>query len=185
MNHKSHPNSSIFRPVNRFTGVTILMALIAMLILAACGKNDSKKTAVAEIPEGLALGSVTVADGQIVNLPMTLKSELPVLGLQFDIAWDTSLVTLGEPVMVASNEFMSIRSKMGAGRSRSLIFNTQSKAMDLTAGEILTIPVTIHSRMVGETPIQLTQVIVAGSNAKQIDLPVLSGKIVLSGSTTP
>lgn len=183
MNQLNHHNRATLGWVKRMATNALLMTAL-VVVLVACG-NKNSKPASADIPEGLALGNVTGSAGQTLDVPLTLKSEDPVLGMQFDVVWDTSLVTLGEPVMVANNQHMSVRTKLTEGRLRTLIFNTQSRPMDLTAGKILTLPVTIHSQMVGETPLQLTQVIVAGPNAKQIEVPIQFGRVHLTGSVTP
>lgn len=160
---------------------SVAIAITVALMVFACGKGDSKSDAV-EIPPGLALGNLTAAYGQTIEVPMTLKTDELIMGLQFDLVWDTSLVKIGEPVMVLDNQHMSIKTRMNEGRLRTLIFSVQSKPMNLVTNEVLKIPVTVRSRLVGQTPLQLTQVIVAGSDAHQLQVPVQSGVIKLSGT---
>ncbi len=162
----------------RFFSAGILSLL---LVLGCSQKSDSHPT---KIPEGLALGSVAGTMGATSEMPLTLKTSHKVLGLQFELVWDTSMVILGEPKMSTANEHMSVRANnTGEGREKVLVFNMQAKSMDLTDSAVLTIPVTVKSALVGETPIRLTRVILAGPQAAQLRVPVQNGSVILNGGS--
>ena len=155
-------------------------AILSLLLVVGCSQKSGSRST--KIPEGLALGSVAGTLGATGELPLTLKTSHKVLGLQFELVWDTSMVTLGEPKMSAANEHMSVRANnTGGGREKVLVFNMQGKSMDLTDSEVLTIPVTFKSALVGETPIRMTEVVVAGPKAAQLRVPIQNGAVVLNG----
>lgn len=149
--------------------------------MMGCGKGDSKKSEVMEIPpDVLILGTEAGATGDTLMVPLMLKTAEKVMGIQFDLVWDTSMVAVGEPQLSLDNEHMSIRTRDKLDRKTVIIFSLQGRAMDLLSSEVLKFPVIVHTKMSGETPLRLTQVIVAGQGAEQLDIGTAAGKVLLN-----
>jgi len=161
----------------------VLLPCLITILLSACSQKG-EQAVIQNIPDGLALGNGEGAVGQTIDVPMTLKTPDRVMGLQFDLAWDTSLVAVGKPILTSENQHMTLNAKNEINRMTVLVFSFEGKALILDANKVLSIPVTILSPKQGETPLRLTEVIVAGRAAGEIKVPVQSGKIVLKGSMT-
>ncbi|MCF7797114.1 MAG: hypothetical protein K9N11_05340 [Lentisphaeria bacterium] len=158
-----------------------LFGTVLLAGLTGCGKKKADEAAAAEIPaDVLILGTETGTTGDTLLVPLMLKTQDKVMGIQFDVVWDSSMITVGEPQLSLDNEHMSIRTRDKGDRKTVIIFSLQGTAMDLVSNEVLKFPVIVHTEKSGDTPLHLTQVIVAGQGAEQLDIGMQAGKVHLN-----
>jgi len=135
----------------------LLAAIFSCLVQSALGAPS------------LSLGAVNASSGETVQVPITFSNDGSSAAIQFDIQYDSTQVTSGDPVAGTGLGTHSLVSTLIAPGIRRIVITPPSDNSLLSSGEVLTLPITVQSSASANSRLlTVTKVIMSGTTAGNI-----------------
>ena len=153
--HKQHPHGALSR---------WLSGLFFALLLWGLSLQNAVSAPAPTLVLGTALGSA----GQTVNIPVTFTNDAAVAALQFDVQYNSALLSAGTalPSSLTTATGHGVSSALIAANTVRVVVTPAENNGVLGAGQIVTIPWILSSSATGgSTPLTLTNVLFTDSSA--------------------
>ncbi len=149
--------------------------MITFVFLVGCS-SDSKDPVLTSPGFGITKSEVSRSISE-TEIPVYLKYDEPVKGIQFTLDWDPDQADVGQPVINATNPGFTVSSKSApGGRMKVLIFSMQGDVFDLTDPEVFRLPIKITDENCTEFNLRFEDAVFAGPSAASYDIPVSHAK---------
>ena len=154
-----------------------------MLILVFISCSDQPDTPELTSPGFGVVESVIDARPEGVDIPILMKSEDIIKGIQFTLVWDVKKGIVGKPLLTDANaSFTLTSSNPSNGRIKVLIYSMSGDQLDLSDPQILTFPVSIIDQSVTDFTVIFENPIFAGPSASSYTIPVTHAKMKVKHS---
>ncbi len=148
--------------------------LLLFIFLACTFTMAFSETAKVEIPDAVIQKNT---DG---NLELLVKYNGEISGLQLEMNYNPSQITLGQPVMSKKNQEFQVSSKTQDGKYISLVFSLSGKKLDFSSGYVFTIPLKPHTGFEGKVNIEITKLILSDPSGRGINFDKKIGEIKIA-----
>ncbi len=155
------------------------LILIVSILLISCS-GEPAKIELSNPGFGVVETSIE-ARSEGVDLPVLLKTDEAIKGIQFTLAWEPSIGIVGTPVLTGNNSGFTITAKTRTnGTMKVLIFSMTGEELNTKDPEIMRIPVSILDPESSLFTLEFEKVIFAGPNARSYDIPVTDARLKIS-----
>jgi len=159
------------------------LGLVAFFILLiSCTTEESPKAQLSNPGFGVIETSIS-RDVNTTNLPVLIKTDQVIKGLQFTLTWDGTAAKIGQPQLTGLNSKFTVSvGKASAGQMKVLVFSMTGEALDTSEPVFMTIPVSILDSETEEISIFFNKAVFAGPNASSYDIPVTHAQLKVKNS---
>ncbi len=162
-----------------FIKSSIVLSIFIMLI--ACTEEGSQNT-LSEPGFGIVETRISALENT-TQIPVLLKTDELIKGLQFTLSWDTTLVTVGPPELNDLNASFTLKVGEGSlGKMKVLVFSMSGDALDTSEPAFMMLPVTLFDTQADVIDIFLNDVVFAGPQAASYSIPVTHAKLKVENS---
>ncbi len=156
--------------------VTYGLIIVLLLLLQSCSKETSNRE-LSHPGFGVTETTIKAVDAG-VDLPVLLKTDDIIKGIQFTLSWDASIGQVLQPALTAANPGFTISSGEGdRGEMKVLIFSMTGDEINTTDPKIMTIPVRIIDPDASRFALAFKDAIFAGPSAVAYEIPVTHAKL--------
>ncbi|MBT4036207.1 MAG: hypothetical protein HOB84_04080 [Candidatus Marinimicrobia bacterium] len=129
---------------------------------------------------GITASSIDAA-AEGVDIPVLMKTDDIIKGIQFTLTWDPGVGQVIKPTLTAANPGFTISSSEGGrGEMKVLIFSMTGAVFNTTDPAIMTIPVRIINPDAPDFTLAFNNAIFAGPSATAYEIPVLHAKLKIN-----
>ncbi|MBC8193564.1 MAG: hypothetical protein ISR87_04455 [Candidatus Marinimicrobia bacterium] len=159
----------------------LLNCLLAatLLILLSC----SQEAQIIELSDpgfGVTASSIDAAD-EGVDIPVLMKTDDIIKGIQFTLTWDPAVGQVIKPSLTSSNPGFTVSSSEGGrGEMKVLIFSMPGDVFNMSDPTIMTIPVRIINPDAPLFVLAFKDAIFAGPNGVAYEIPVFHAKLKIN-----
>ena len=159
--------------------LTISLLATTLLFFQSCSQ-DVQKVELSNPGFGITASSIDAAD-EGVDIPVLMKTDDIIKGMQFTLTWDPSIGQVIKPSLTATNPGFTISaSEGGLGQMKVLIFSMTGAVFNTTDPAIMTIPVRIINPDAPDFTLAFNNAIFAGPSATAYEIPVLHAKLKIN-----
>ncbi|HID93553.1 MAG TPA: T9SS type A sorting domain-containing protein [bacterium (Candidatus Stahlbacteria)] len=128
---------------------------------------------VVEIPE------MAVRAEKTDVIPISVDTDIPIAGAQFNLSYDTDKLTVGKPQLTERSANMAIVSNVKANELIVLVYSETGEVIPSGSGAIVNIPFTMFEGTQGESALYFNKVVLVDPNAQpmQVEVPRISSKL--------
>ncbi len=158
-----------------------IIILITLVLISACTR-EAPKSELSDPGFGV-LEDIIEAGVGLVHLPVLLKSDQVIKGIQFTLAWDTTIAKLGKPLLTDLNPGFNVSTSEAVdGQMKVLIFSLTGDELNTLVPEILTIPVSLINPQADQLILSFEEAVFAGPNAMSHKIPISHAKLKVKHS---
>ena len=159
--------------------VNYILLIAATMIFLSCSP-EAQKVELSNPGFGVIATSIdVVAEG--VDLPVLLRTDDIIKGIQFTLSWDPTIGQVIKPVLTAMNPGFTISSSDGArGEMKVLIFNMSGDELITSDPSIMTIPVRILDSNAIDFAMTFKDVMFAGPGGAAYEIPVTHANLKIN-----
>ena len=155
-----------------------IFAAILWLLLSC--SQEAKKIELSNPGFGVTASSIEATD-EGVDLPVMLKTEDIIKGIQFTLTWDPNVAQVIKPTLTSTNSGFSISAGDGnRGEMKVLIFSMAGDVFNTDDPTIMTIPVRIIDSEATLFTMAFKDAIFAGPSAVAYEIPVLHANLKIN-----
>jgi len=159
--------------------IKISLVIASIFICLSCSK-ETQQIELTNPGFGVTASTIDVVD-EGFDVPVLLKSDEIIKGLQFTLSWDPAIAQVIQPVMTASNPGFTISSGDGVrGEMKVLIFSMTGDVMVTTNSTILNIPVRIIDPGAELFELSFNDAIFAGPSAVSYEIPITHANLKIN-----
>lgn len=141
------------------------------LLLISCSSEPKEKDLTSP-GFGVTATSIRAAD-EGVDIPVLLKSDEIIKGMQFTLAWDPNIGQVIQPVLTEANQGFTVSSSDGErGEMKVLIFSMTGDILSTTESVVMNIPIRITDLESETFDLFFYDAIFAGPKAVSYEIPV-------------
>ena len=147
------------------------LTIVTLVLLASCSRESREL----ELNNpGFGVMATTIdAQAEGVDLPIHIKSDEVIKGIQYTMVWDPSVGQVMQPQLTEANSDFTISSTDGlGGKMKVLIFSMTGVELNMEESSIMNIPVRILDPEATDFTIIFEDVIFAGPNASSYSIPI-------------
>ena len=142
-----------------------------LLLLLSCSQ-DIQIVELTNPGFGVTASSINATD-EGVDIPVLMKTDDVIKGMQFTLTWDPGVSQVLKPSLTASNSGFTISSSEGGkGEMKVLIFSMTGEVFNTSDPNIMTIPVRIINPDAPTFALAFKNAIFAGPSAVAYEIPV-------------
>ncbi len=153
---------------------------IFVLLVLALFSSCSRETPPVELSDpgfGIVQTSIDAGD-ETVDLPVLIRTDKEIKGIQFTLTWDASIAKVGEPELTALNPDFTVSSRKGSiDKMKVLVYSLTGAVMNVSDPTILTIPMSIIDSQAKTVSLVFDKPVFAGPNAISYTIPVTHAKL--------
>ncbi len=143
----------------------------------------SQKAQIVELSDpgfGVTTSSIDAADAG-VDIPVLMKTDEIIKGMQFTLGWDPVIGQVIKPSLTASNPGFTISaSEGGRGEMKVLIFSMAGDVFNTSDLTVMNIPVRIISPEADFFTLRFENAIFAGPSAVSYEMPVFHANLKIN-----
>ena len=153
-----------------------IFVFLYLLILIGCASEKQKP--VLSDP-GFGVTAVEIQAGaEDVEIPVYLKYDEPVKGIQFTLVWDAAKVEVSKPILLDTNPSFTVsNNEPRNGQMKVLIFSMQGNILDVSDPEVFRLPLKLIDKEAPEVELRFENAVFAGPSASSYDIPITHAKI--------
>ena len=167
--------------MHKVVGIFALYCLAIMVTTAtgylASGTSD-------DVTGSLHIGSITAANGQSIEVPITLDMNVPIAGIHINLAYDGRLLLsgTGKSGKALPEGWQVFTNEAEAGKLRTITLNFAGESFIPTSEPVLVAEFEVASNVTpGEIPITVDLLSVIDANSNQLNLSVNPGSVTVTG----
>ena len=159
--------------------VKLFLFATALLLLLSCSQK-AQNIGLSNPGFGVTAVSIdAIAEG--VDLPILMKTDDIIKGIQFTLTWDPAVAQVIKPVLTRSNPGFTISaSEGGLGAMKVLIFSMSGDVFQTADPNIMTIPVRIIDPDATRFTLEFKDAIFAGPSAVAYEIPLWHAKLKIN-----
>jgi len=148
----------------------IIFISLAFLMLGC--SQESNRIALTDPGFGITATTIHSRD-EGEDVPILLKSEEVIKGIQFTMVWDARIGQVIKPALTSANPGFTISvNDSERGRMKVLVFSITGEEFNQTDSSIMSVPIRITDPEAQEFDLVFEDVIFAGPNATAYEIPV-------------
>lgn len=155
-----------------------IFGVIIVLMFIGCSTERKEK----ELSEpGFGITAIDIKAGKDeIGIPVYLKFNEDVKGIQFILSWDETIAEISQPEMTRTNPNFTVSNNQARdGKMKVLIFSMQGDVMDVTDPHIFDLPIEIINDEASELTVHFEDVVFAGPNASSYEIPVTHAQLAI------
>ncbi|MBC8375600.1 MAG: hypothetical protein H8E26_06100 [FCB group bacterium] len=157
----------------------ISLLATTLLIFLSCSQ-EVQQVELSNPGFGVTASSINAAD-EGVDIPVLMKTEDIIKGMQFTLTWDPNVGQVIKPSLTATNPSFTISaSEGGRGEMKVLIFSMTGDVFNTSDPTIMMIPVRITDPDASVFTLAFKDAIFAGPSAIAYEIPVLHAKLKIN-----
>ena len=150
--------------------------LVTTLILVSCSQ-EVQEVELSKPGFGITATSIDATD-EGVDIPVLMKTNDVIKGMQFTITWNPSVGQVLKPALTSTNPGFTISSSEGGeGEMKVLVFSMTGDVFNTSDPTIMTIPVRIIDPDAPLLKLVFKNAIFAGPSAVSYEIPVLHANL--------
>ena len=165
-----------------------ITALLFVPLLLVLGATTPISASSAPLDGTLTVGTVTATRGQLIEVPVTLDVDVPIVGIQLNVAYDGSLLQSGDgkrgPALPKSWQVFSNEPAPGDLRLITLSFEGDT-LFPGSEPKLLAVFRVAPDAPTGDIPISVALLHIAGTENNLLDLAIVGGAVKVIDPWTP
>ena len=119
---------------------------------------------------------VSLVKGGDDQIYLSVQSEEAIAGLQFEVAFDPSVIEVGVPTLSIQNHTFSLKAKRDSASLKVMAFSMEGETLDLEE-PVLMIPLSAKGNYEGKLSLDVKNFILSRPDGKKVSLRVSAGQI--------
>lgn len=154
---------------------------ISLAILMLSCTREPQRIALTDPGFGITATTIHSRD-EGEDVPILLKSDDIIKGIQFTLVWDASIGQVIKPALTSANPGFTISvNDSERGRIKVLVFSITGEEFNLADSSILSLPIRITNPDAEQFDLVFEDVIFAGPNATSYEIPVSHANLKIVG----
>lgn len=152
------------------------LIVVSTLLLLACSQ-ESKESELTSPGFGVTANTIR-ADQEGMDIPVLLKTEETIKGLQFTLSWDPTIGQVIKPELTEANSGFTVSTTDAVrGEMKVLIFSMTGDVLNTAEPVIMHIPIRIMDGEAENFELFFNDAIFAGPKAVAYQIPVSHGQL--------
>ncbi|MEA3287288.1 MAG: hypothetical protein U9Q77_07925 [Candidatus Marinimicrobia bacterium] len=151
--------------------------LLILILFNFCSKQSPE---VQLSDPGFGVVETHIDVDKVVDLPVLIKFDQVIKGIQFTLTWDTAIVKVGQPELTELNSGFTVSTSKGTGgEMKVLVFSMTGDVLNTSEPEILSIPISVLDSLADQVSLLFDKAVFAGPNALSYDIPVTHANLTV------
>jgi len=156
------------------------LMIVTLMVLVSCSQDMETKIELSNPGFGITETSIKAMD-EGIDLPVLLKTDDVIKGMQFTLSWDPSIGQVIQPTLTNTNPGFTLSAGVaGNGEMKILIFSMQGDVFNTGESTIMTIPVRIIDPDATIFSLTFKDAIFAGPGAVSYPIPVTHARLKIN-----
>ncbi|MBH31520.1 MAG: hypothetical protein CMG71_05960 [Candidatus Marinimicrobia bacterium] len=124
----------------------------------------------------VVFSEVSLVKGSDDLIYLSVRSEEAIAGLQFEVAFDPSVIEMGVPTLSTRNHTFSLKAKRDSASLKVMAFSMEGETLDLEE-PVLMIPLSAKGDYEGKLSLDVKNFILSRPDGNKVSLRVSAGQI--------